>query len=77
MQTKQLKKSVSFLNVRVTVTLKYLSNVLRSLDLPLMNREAELDLSWRKDNILITNDNDITSVNFMIPLHNDYFEYYF
>ena len=77
MQTKQLKKSVSFLNVRVTVTLKYLSNVLRSLDLPLMNREAELDLSWRKDNILIANDNDITSVNFMIPLHNDYFEYYF
>ena len=31
------------------VPLKYLSNVWRSLDLPLINFETELDLSWSKE----------------------------
>ena len=37
------------LNVEVTIPLKYLSNVWRFLDLPLINFEIELDLSRTKD----------------------------
>ena len=47
------QQSVSFLNVKVPILLlKYLSNFWRSLDLPLMNCEAELDISRQK--IMIT-----------------------
>ena len=35
--------------VEITIPLKYLSNFWRSLDLPLINCEIELDLSWTKD----------------------------
>ena len=36
------------------------------LDLPLINCETELDLSWTKDCVLIEHHNNITRVNFMI-----------
>ena len=36
------------LNTEVVVSLKYLSNFGRSFDLPLINCEIELDLSWKR-----------------------------
>ena len=39
----------SSLNAEVVVPLKYFSNFWRSLDLPLINCEIELDLKWRKN----------------------------
>ena len=39
----------NILDTKVVVPLKYLSNFLRSLDLPLINCEIELDLSWLKE----------------------------
>ena len=42
----------SRLDAEVVVPLKYLSNFWRSLDLPLINCEIELDLSWPKDCIM-------------------------
>ena len=40
------------LDTEVAAPLKYLSNLCRSLDLPLINCEMELDLSWPKDFII-------------------------
>ena len=40
------------LDAEIVVPLKYLSNFWRSLDLPLINCEIELDLSWPKDCIM-------------------------
>ena len=57
---------VRTLNVEVTIPLKYLSNFWRSLDLPLINCEMELVLSWTKDCVLIGQNNNITDMNFVI-----------
>ena len=54
------------LNIEVTIPFKYLSNFLRSLDLPLINCEIEPDLSWTKVCVLIEQNNNITSVNLVI-----------
>ena len=54
------------LSVEVTIPLKYLSNFWRFLDLPLINCEIELDLSWTKDCVLIEQNNNITRVSFAI-----------
>ena len=47
------RPAVSALNLEVTIPVKYLSNVWRFLDLPLINCEIELDLSWEKECVLI------------------------
>ena len=39
-------------DAEVVVPLKYLSNFWRSLDLPLINCEIEIDLSWPKQCII-------------------------
>ena len=57
--------AVPTLNVKVTIPLKYLCNFQRILDLPSINCEIELDLSWTKDCVLIKHHN-ITTVIFMI-----------
>ena len=59
-------------HVEVTISLKYLSNVYRYLDLLLMSYEIELDLSWTKDCLLIQHYNNITETNFMITGTNIY-----
>ena len=61
------------LHVEVTIPLKYLSNFWKSLDLPLINCEKELDLSWTKDCVLIEQNNNITGVNFVITSTTLYF----
>ena len=53
MKEMQIKPAVPILNVEVTISPKYLSNFWRFLDLPLINCEIELDLSWAKDCVLI------------------------
>ena len=45
--------AVPAFNGEFTITIKYLSNFWRFLDLPLINCEIELDLSWTKDCVLI------------------------
>ena len=52
--------------MQITIPLKYLSNFWSFLDLPLINCETELDLSWTKDCLLIEQHNNITGVKFMI-----------
>ena len=44
----------STLDTEVVVPLKYLCNFWRSLDLPLINREIELDLAWSRKCISIS-----------------------
>ena len=58
--------AVPTLNIEITTPLKYLSNFWRFLDLTLINCEIELDLSWRKNCVLIEHNNNVTGVNFMI-----------
>ena len=36
-------------NVKLVVPLKYISNILRSLELPLVNCKIDLELTWHKD----------------------------
>ena len=57
---------VPTLHAKVTIPLKYLNNFQKSLELPLINCEIELDLSWTKDYVLIEQNNNITRVNFAI-----------
>ena len=46
--------------------LKLLSDFWTFLDLPLINCEIELDLTWTKDCVLIKDHNNITGVIFII-----------
>ena len=41
-------------SVKVVVPLKYLSNLFRSLEMPLINCEIKLDLTWKKECVLST-----------------------
>ena len=50
----------------MTIPLKYLSSLCRSLDLPLIICEMELNLSWTKDCVLVEHNNNITSILFKI-----------
>ena len=55
--------AVPTVNVEITIPLKYLTNSWRLIDLPLINCEIELDLTWIKDCVLI-----ITSINLYVPV---------
>ena len=46
------------LNVKVVVPLKYLSNFFRSLEMPLINCEIKLNLTWKKECVLSTGGGD-------------------
>ena len=54
------------LNTEVVVRLKHLSNFWRSLHLPLINYEIELDLKWSKYCVLLEDDDNIRGVSFTI-----------
>ena len=58
--------AVPTLHVEVTIPPKYLGNCWRFLDLPIINCEIQLHLSWTKDCVLPEHHNNITGVNFMI-----------
>ena len=55
---------VPSLKVEVTLSLKYLSNFWRFLNLPLINCEIEFDLSCTKDCVLSEHHNRITGIKF-------------
>ena len=54
------------LNKEFVVPLKYLSNFWRSLDLPLINCETEINLKWTKNCVLIEEEGNITGAGFTI-----------
>ena len=45
---------VGRLNVKIVVTLKYLSNFFRSLEIPFINCKIKLNLTWKKECVLST-----------------------
>ena len=49
---------VGRLNVKVVVPLKYLSNFFRSLEMHLINCKIKLNLTWKKECVLSTIDDD-------------------
>ena len=49
---------VGRLNVKIVVPLKYLSNFFRSLEIPLINCKIKLNLTWKKECVLSTLDDD-------------------
>ena len=50
--------NVATLNVKVVVLLKHLSNFFRSLEMPLINCKIRLNLTWKKECVLLSNDGD-------------------
>ena len=53
-------------NAEFTISNKYFNNFWWSLNLPLINYQAELDLWWTKKCALIERNNNIRGVNFAI-----------
>ena len=49
--------------VTIAVSLKYLSNFRRSLEIPSIKCEVELKLKWRKYSAFAAADNDNTNAN--------------
>ena len=49
---------VGRLNVKIVVPLKYLSNLFRSLEMPLINCKIKLNLTWKKECVLSTADDE-------------------
>ena len=50
-------------SVRVVVPLKYLSNFFRSLEMPLINCKIKLNLIWKKECVLSTDDGNAVFIN--------------
>ena len=48
--------NIARINVKVVVPLKYLSNFFRSLEMPLTNCKIKLNLTWKKECVLSTDD---------------------
>ena len=50
------------INVKVVVPLKYLSNFFRSLEIPLINCKNKLNLTWKKECVLSTDDGNVVFI---------------
>ena len=48
--------NIARINVKVVVPLKYLSNFFRSLEMPLINCKIKLNVTWKKECVLSTDD---------------------
>ena len=46
--------NIARINVKVVIPLKYLSNFFRSLEMPLINCKIKLNLTWKKERVLST-----------------------
>ena len=55
--------NISRINVKVVVPLKYVSNFLRSLEMPLINCKIKLNLTWKNECVLST---DVGAAVFII-----------
>ena len=51
-----IANNIARINVKVVVPLKYLSNFFRSLEMPLINCKIKLNLTWKKECVLSTDD---------------------
>ena len=54
--------NIARINVKVVVPLKYLSNFFRSLEMPLINCKIKLNLTWKKECVLSTDDGNAVSI---------------
>ena len=57
------------LNVKVVLPLKYLSNFFRSLEMPLSNCKIKLNLTWKKECVLLTGDGEAVFIINDTKLH--------
>ena len=48
----EVANNIARINVKVAVSLKYLSNFFRSLEMPLINCKIKLNLTWKKECVL-------------------------
>ena len=56
--------NIARINVKVVIPLKYLSNFFRSLEMPLINCKIKLNLTWKKECVLSTdNGNAVFIIN--------------
>ena len=55
--------NIAGINVKVVVPLKYLSNFFRSLEMPLINCKIKLNLTWKKECVLSTDDGNAVFIN--------------
>ena len=66
--------NIARINVKVVVPLKYLSNFFRSLEMPLINCKIKLNLTWKKECVLSTDDgNAVFIINDTIVRSSCYF----
>ena len=61
-----------FKNVKIAVSLKYLSNFWRSLEMPLINCKIHLELNWTKNCVMSDIDGsttfEITNTKLYVPM---------
>ena len=57
-------------NAEIMVPLKYLSNFLRSLEMPLINCEVNLMLTWSAKCVIVSTDNAGQNATFAIMMQN-------
>ena len=50
-------------DVKIVVPLKYLSNFFRSLEMPLINCKIKLNLTWKKECVLSTDNDDAANAD--------------
>ena len=58
-------------NAKIVVSIKYLSNFFRSLEMPLINCKIHLELSWNKDCVMSITANttfQVTSTTLYVPI---------
>ena len=54
--------NIAGINVKVVVPLKYLSNFFRSLEMPLINCKIKLNLTWKKECVLSTDNGNVVFI---------------
>ena len=54
--------NIARINVKVAIPLKYLSNFFRSLEMPLINCKIKLNLTWKKECVLSSDDGNAVFV---------------
>ena len=58
----EVANNIARRNVKIVVSLKYLSNFFRSLEMPLINCKIKLNLTWKKECILSNQRGDVVFI---------------
>ena len=61
--------NIARINVKVVIPLKYLTNFFRSLEMPLINCKIKLNLTWKKECVLSTDDGNAVFIINDTELH--------